>query len=343
MKDLLAPDDTRDALRKYGGLLLGLGILMLLIRKGDDMGDFVVFLLLAAPAVLLYGGGIFTDGFTGATRPWQAVFSVFGLIFVVLALNQFIEVVDGNPDSSLNTFWIFGVSAALAFFAGAIKGIRFHLLVGSILLIVSWSALWNELLGDEGIIGHFNVYRGLLGILSILLLAGALYLWRGNRDVRVTGTAVNDGGDQGLWKASELITGAGIAAVLACGVLTAGSAVLNELVSSIFGGLGAGESEVIETGLIWDVLLLVISLGLIGLGSTIGTRGPAYVGAIGLVLFLFIVGQDLNEGADADPSNLGLWPIVLLVGGALALALSAVKEASLGDQPKKIANTLRSK
>lgn len=34
---------------------------------------------------------------------------------------------------------------------------------------------------------------------------------------------------------------------------------------------------------------------------------------------------------------------VLLVGGALALALSAVKDASLGDQPKKFANTLRSK
>ena len=146
------------------------------------------------------------------------------------------------------------------------------------------------------------MYRGLLGILSILLLAGALYLWRGNRDVRVTWTAVNDGGDQGLWKASELITGAGIAAVLACGVLTAGSAVLNELVSSIFGGLGAGESEVIETGLIWDVLLLVISLGLIGLGSTIGTRGPAYVGAIGLVLFLFVVGQDREGRAHVDVS-----------------------------------------
>jgi hypothetical protein len=34
---------------------------------------------------------------------------------------------------------------------------------------------------------------------------------------------------------------------------------------------------------------------------------------------------------------------VLLVGGALALALSAVKDASLGDQPKRFANTLRSK
>ena len=53
------------------------------------------------------------------------------------------------------------------------KGIRFQLLAGSIATIVAWSALWNKMLGDEGIAGNFGVYRGLLGILAILLLAGA--------------------------------------------------------------------------------------------------------------------------------------------------------------------------
>lgn len=337
MRELLAPDDTRDALRKYGGLLLGIGALMLLIRKGEDYGDFVVLLILALPAIFLYGTGVFTSSETGGLRPWQAVYSVFGLIFVPLALIQFVTWVGdpGDSGNALNVFWIFGVTAGLAFYAGAVRGIRFHLLAGAIATIIAWSALWQQLLGDEGIAGNFGVYRGLLGILSIGLLVAALHLWRENRDERVTGTAVDDGGDQGLWKASELITGAGISAVIACSLGI--SSILQ-----LAGPLGFTQFTVVETSNSWDVLLLVISLGLVGLGSTIGTRGPAYVGAIGLFLFLFIVGFDLNDDSP-EPNNLGLWPILLLVGGGLLLVLSAIKEASLGDQPKQFAGKLRGK
>ena len=336
MKELLAPDDTRDALRKYGGLLLGLGVLMLLIRKDDDYSEWVQFLLYGAMAVYLYGS-VFTTDATGGPRPWQAVHSVFGLLFVPLALATFIDAVDGDSGSALNILWIFGVTAALAFYAGVVKGIRFHLLAGSIATIVAWSALWQELLGDDGLLGKLGTYRGLLGILSILLLAGAVYLWRRDDDVRVSATGTDDGGDQGLWKASELITGAGIAAVIATGVLGFIPAA-QSAVASIF---GVADTPDVRTSNVWDVLLLLVSLGLVGLGATIGTRGPVYIGAIGLTLFLFIVGGDLNEGADADPSNLGLWPILLLVVGGLLIALSAVKEASLGDQPKQQLNRLR--
>ena len=335
MKDLLAPDDTRDALRKYGALLLGIGVFMMLIRKGDDWSEFAVFVLLAIPAVLLYGGGVFTDKFTDGVRPWQAVASVFGLIFVLFALIQFVDMVGESGDSgkSLNVFWIFGVTAALAFYAGVVKGIRFHILAGAIATIVSWSALWNKLLGDEGIAGHFGTYRGLLGILAILLLAGALYLWRRGDDTRVTGTGVNDGGDQGLWKASELITGAGISAVIACSLGI--SSVLQ-----FAGPLGFTEFTVVQTAQAWDVLLLLVSLGLIGLGAQIGTRGPAYIGSIGLFLFLFIVGLDLNE-SEPNPEKLGIWPLILVIGGGLFIALSAIKQSSLGDQPKKAVNSLK--
>jgi hypothetical protein len=337
MKDLLAPDDTRDALRKYGGLLLGLGVLLLLIRKGDDMSDFVLFLILAATAAYLYGS-VFTTQYTDGPRPWQAVHSVFGLLFVPLALIQFIELVDGSMNE-LNTFWIFGVTAALGFYAGAVKGIRFHLLAGSIAAIVAWTALWDKLLGDEGIAEHFGTYRGLLGILAILLLAGALYLWRERPEAHVVGTATESGGDAGAWKASELLTGAGIAAVIACGltgITQPGVAIL----SGATGGLLDG-GVLVATNTFWDILLLVVSLGLVGLAAVIGTRGPAYVGAIGLVLFLYIVGGDLNEGGEADPTNLGLWPIILLVLGALMVALSAVKEASQGDKPRTLISKLR--
>jgi hypothetical protein len=337
MNELLRPDDTRDALRKIGGLLFGIGVLMLLLRKAaispDPYGDGVQLIIWAIPAALLYGGSVLTQDDTGGLRPWQTVFSVFGLIFVAGALVQLVSTIDDTPDTSLNLFWIFAVVAGLAFYAGAVRGIRFQFLAGGIALIVSWSELWNKILGDEGIGGHIGVYRGLLGILSIGLLAGALYLWRTNPGGDNAGaSATGPDGDQGLWKASELFTAAGISAVLACSLGITSVANLNPLATTTV--------TPVETSVLWDILLLVISLGLVGIGSQIGLRGPVYVGAIGLFVFLIIAGLDLDSDTP-DPSKLGVWPIVLLVLGVLGIALSGVKEASLGDRPKQLLESLK--
>lgn len=334
MRDLLAPDYTRDSLRKHGGLLLGLGVLMLVLRRDEDPGDFLTFLLYAVMAVYLYGS-VFTTQYTDGARPWQGVHSVFGLIFVPLALSELVELVGdpGDAGNELNVFWIFGVTAALAFYAGVVKGIRFQLLAGTIAVIVSWSGLWQKLLGDEGIAGHFGTYRGLLGILSIILLAAGLYLWRRDDDSHVRETGVEAAGDQGLWKASELLTGAGIAAVIACGLGIS-------QVFEPFNATGLFEITVVDTSTLWDVLLLLVSLGLVGLGSTIGVRGPVYIGAVGLGLFLLLAGLDLDDDSP-EPDNVGIWPLLLIAGGAVAVLLSAVRDASLGDQPRRFLQQLR--
>ena len=78
---------------------------MIYIRKGpfltvnpDQWATFPMFLVVAIPAVYLYGG-IFTRPQTGELRPWQAVHSVFGLIFVPFALAQFVDLIGGNPNA----------------------------------------------------------------------------------------------------------------------------------------------------------------------------------------------------------------------------------------------------
>lgn len=337
MTDLFKPDDTRDALRKLGGLLLGLGALMIYIRKGpfltvndNQWATFPIFLVLAIPAAYLYGS-ILTRPRTGGLRAWQVVHSVFGVLLVPLALLQFVDLIGGNPSAALNLFWVFLVTAGLAFYAGGVVGVRVQILLGSIALIIAWTALWDELLSG-GISAHWGVYRGLLGLIAIGLLAGGLYLWRtnpGGDDVAATATGPS--GDLGLWKASELLTGAGIAAVIggALGITALGN--LNPL--------GTGTPP-IETTNGWDILLLVVSLGLVALGSQIGVRGPVYVGAIGLVLFLVIAGLDLNS-TPPHPFNLGVWPWVLIGLGLIGLGLSFTKEASLGDQPRRLAENLK--
>ena len=73
--------------------------------------------------------------------------------------------------------------------------------------------------------------------------------------------------------------------------------------------LGTGTPP-IETTNAWDVLLLIVSLGLVAIGSQIGVRGPVYVGAIGLVLFLVIAGlrSQLDAAASVQARRLAMGP-----------------------------------
>ena len=247
---------------------------------------------------------------------------------MALALGQFVEWV-GDP-SSWNTFWTFGVTAALGFYAGAVKGIRFQLLAASIATIVAWSALERDPVGR--ITRDFGVYRGLLGILSIILLAGALHLAslaerprHGHRRQRRRRPGCLEGVGAGHRRGH-----------LGC----AGLQPRDQLDRDLRRPLGFAEFTIVETSAVWDAFLLLISLGLVGLGTLVGTRGPVYVGAIGLVLFLFIVGLDLDDETP-EPDKLGVWPIVLIALGLLAVALGALKEASLGDRPSNFLKGLR--
>jgi hypothetical protein len=336
MNDRLTPDDTRDTLRMIGGLLIGLAAAMIFVRKGsflsgnpEKWADFPLFLVLGAPAVYLYGG-VLSSAQTGRLRPWQLVYSVFGLILVVLALLQFVDMIGGNRNAALNLFWIFGATAGLAFYAGSL-GVRVQFLLGSLAVILSWTALWDKLISD-GITAHWGAYRGLLGVLALGLLAAALYVWRANPGGDETAeTATGPAGDLGLWKASELVTGAGVAAVIACSLGITAIGNLNPL--------GTGTPP-IETSNLWDVLLLVVSIGLVAIGSMVGARGPAYVGGIGLLLFVVIAGLDLNSD-NPNPFKFGIWPWVLLILGLVGVGLSFTREASLGDQPSRFVRNLR--
>src|SRR5919201_5192224 len=164
LRTLFAPDEARDAIRNSSGL-------------GSNWGDWGLLATLLIAFAFLYGVGMLGALSTGGPRPWESVYLVFGVLLAPFVLLQFIEASNGSPGASLNTFWVFGVTAGLAAVATLVAGVRYGFLLGSLALIVSWSALWDKVLSN-GIGAHFGIYRGLLIILGLLLLGAALVVFR---------------------------------------------------------------------------------------------------------------------------------------------------------------------
>jgi len=328
MRDLVKPDDSRDLLRALGALLLGVGVLVLSVRKDNPSGfvenegwsNVALFFIYLLAAVVLYGGAMATVRETDGLRKWQAVASVFGLLFVPLALGEFVSAVEGNPDAPMNVFWIALVTAALAGFAGVWAGVRFHILLGSLALLVAYLAFFDEVLTD-GLFGDLETLRGLLIAYAVAILALGVFLWR-------------RGGRNGVWQFSETLTAAGIAAVAATLVISLTGPTAEGL-QEAFSPLGGESSGGDDPTTLWDVAGLLVSLALIVSGALIGLRGPVYVGAIGLVLFAIIAGQNLAADPDDRENGFFWWPALLIGLGVVAIGLSLVKEATLGTRPKR--------
>ncbi|MDX6653244.1 MAG: hypothetical protein QOJ38_2025 [Solirubrobacterales bacterium] len=295
-------------LRKLGGLLFGMGMFMVFLRKGSNnfdhnWGSFLLFLVLAVPAVVLYGLGLRGErlqpsgAVIGELAPWRIVFLVFGLLLVPLALFQFIDMIGGTPGATLNVAWVFGVTAALAVVASHEGRATYMSLLAGLALVVVWTALIDKIFNIND--GHTSLYRW-----SLLILAGIF--------AAAAASLANRADPLDNKRSNELVTVAGITAVLAAGLSIATIVGLTSGVSVAPGG--------IKSTLLWEIVLLVVSVALVAYGSYRGARGPSYVGAIGIFIFLLVAGFDLN-GDPPDGKVIG-WPLLLVIAGGAALALS---------------------
>jgi hypothetical protein len=320
---LFAPDDTRDALRSLGGLLIGSGLLMVWLRKSGDQlgggwGDWGLFVVLLLTFAFLYGVGMLGQLSIDRYRPWAGVYLVFGIIVAPFLLAQFVDAVNGNSGAALNLFWIFLVTAGLAVAAALLAEARYGLLLASLALIVSWSALWNKILSN-GLAAHMGIYRGLLLVLAALLVVAGFAVALLDRPATVGTAPASRRFPISLRPpASDVITGATIAAVLAGSLsFTKIAALGNPFVSF----------PTAASSFFWELVLLVVSLLAIGYGAWAAVRGPTYVGAIGLSGFLLIAGIDLN---DATPQGkIGGWPLALVIIGGVAFVASLLPRVKL--------------
>jgi hypothetical protein len=279
-------------------MMFAAGALVLLIRKGQDWSEAARFAGLLIPALIMFAvvlvGRVRGELLTG----WQVGFLVFGTLLLLGAFFLFIDVVDGNPRDTLNILWIFGVTAAVAVFTSLTMRAPFQMLLGALLALVAWLALWDKILTNPS----GDTLRWLLIVLAAIYLGVAIVLMRAGRP-----------------QASDLVTAAGIAAVLAAALSFAGAAgALNNTVGSLSGNVPKPEQG-------WNVFLLVVSLALIAYESRAPTRGPGYVGTVGLIAFIALTGADLVNRISGDSGG-GVvgWPLILLILGAAAIVASFV-------------------
>jgi hypothetical protein len=315
-------DEWRRGLRAVGALLLGIGALVLAYRKtgfADPWGDFAIFLVALIPALLLYGGGFLAALTSPERRAWHGVFLIFGLLFSLFTFLQFLELIDGDQGADLNIVWMFAAIAALGTLAALKADVPFGLLAAGIAATISWLALWSEILGDD--FNDAGTLRGLSIAAAVIIgVIGVWLYWR-----RGGGLSLRALDDPAATLPAELFTAAGLAFLFGAGILSATGAIAQGFLNALGPLAPQSVGGFATPSLFWDIVLLLGSLELVVLGTRLGMRGPAYVGAAGLAIFAVVVGLDLDD--DSPAGDLMGWPLVLLLLAAAALAASVLMPA----------------
>ena len=300
MAQAIQPDPGGDWLRMLGGVLFALGAAILFARKGDDWAAFPLLIVVAVPCAVVFGLGALGAPAAGEVARWHAVLMVTGVLLSVLAFGQLWDTVGVNTDSSGFGFLIFACVAGLAAFASFGVGAAYQALLAALAGIAVWLFFFDMILDDPGA----TAFRWLL-LLLCLVYATVAFALR----------------DREAPQAPEFVTAAGVAGVSVglIGVLAGAS----EAIGALFFGATPAEGE--GPSFLWDLWLLLISLGLVAYGAVVWARGPAYVGFLGLLAFALFQGAEVNallEGDEPDGSFVG-WPLILLLVGAAGLAAGA--------------------
>ena len=289
-------------------------------ESADAWGDFGRLLVLVVPCIVLLGLGLgMIGGGSGrpvdddaGARPWRAVVLVLGIVLVPLTLLQFVALIGGSPDDSLNQAWIFAATAGVAALSALRARLPFAALLAALAGLVAFISLWDKILDPSG-----RGLRQLMVIAALLLIAGAVVLRR-----------------RAFPYAGELVTAAGIAAVGA-GIFGAGAVLVKMAIADSLGAFEIGGLGGLFQQEHWNLFLLVVSIALIVYGTAIAARGPVYVGGFGLFSFVLTIGSELASrasGGRPDGSLIG-WPLLLILLGAAGIAAGFFLLGEGGDRP----------
>jgi hypothetical protein len=308
--------DTTDLLRACGALLLAAGATALFIRKGLHHGwsDFPMLLLVALPAGLLFRLAMPAEGNSvtvTTAEPSRAVMMVAAIGLSLPAITELLLVLGADTGKPLVTAVILLLAGLVAGYGAVQARVPYAALLAALATLIVWLILWGQTFEHP----NAGDFRGVLVFGGVLLLFAAY--WRAQ---------------QGSFGAREIATVGGLA-LIAAGTLGifvgAGDAfahALDPVFTKSHGQLGSTTNRSGGQSLGWDLYLMVVSVALIWLGARVRSRGIAYTGGFGIVLFILSVGYQvarLDAGKSSSGSLTG-WPLALLIlgfGGLIAAAM----------------------
>jgi hypothetical protein len=262
---------------------LAIGSILAFDRMGGSWAAFPLLLVLAIPCAILFvlalapgsGGAQIGTRTDGRLAPWQTAFLLFGLGLLAASIVQLTEVLGKDEPGTGTATWIFVLTGLVAVSISARGQSAGATLVAALFFGVAGLTAVNWIDSDAPV----AAYRDVLLIEGLLFLLAARAMWDARRSD------------------AKLLVGVAGAALIA------GALLGNDIE---FGG-PFGFSPQIEGDDGWELVLIIVSIGLLAFAAWQKHGGTAFVGGAGVFSFLLLT----SEG------DLSGWPLVL---GIVALA-----------------------
>jgi len=303
----LTPHPHRGDLIAAGAVPLALGVLLVNVRFGGQWATGILLLLSALACALVLGMGLLAPLEAERPRAYQQVLLLAGLVLGFVALLRLAHVLgaDAPLAAAGSRTWIFLVVTLGAALVAWVRRSAICALVAALAGIVAVLSFVGWAFAPSG----YATTRWVLLALAIGLVLGAL----ARRDVQRR-------------ESVYLIDAAGVA-VLVLGVTFLGAAV------AAFTPVPVGLLHIVHIptsapGGGWKLVLLAAGLGLVAYAGVDREPGPAYLGALILLVFVALVGIPGAAGA-----SLWFWPLALLLLGGAAIGFGLRPRRELPPEP----------
>lgn len=275
-RGVLRPLPFRGDLIAAGAVALTVGVLVLDLRMQGSWAAGVRCVVVAAAAALLLALAWRAPVEDREPRLYVSVLLSAAFPLTAVALAELAGALGGGVGSAGSATWVLVVLAALYAALARARGSAICTLLAAGAAVAALLAAWSWIFDPESV----TAYRWLLLAVVAALALGAIRLR-----------------DRHRRHAVSLIDVVGLSAVTLGVTLWSESAAIGGVV----GGAGWG----------WQLVLLALGFALVAYATADRERGPAWLGATALALFVV---------AAADHGSLLWWPLLLIVLGAGVVA-----------------------